>query len=506
MEVFISNLHTANKLGRRKFVAAITGGGTTGISALLGVSGASSTILEATIPYAREATLQYIGAQSLSQFSSAATASSLSDAALRRAKIVLALRSESTSRLGAIPVGIACAAALSTNPPRRGEPMAHVAVATDECHDVFSIHFGHGAHDRSVEERVTSALVVAAAGEASGLGRARDNLRQLLSDSPAVCGLADSMIERRSARADPLTRLLLDVSVKRPETVSPASEETEVTDAVTHVLFMPPEKSLSPDAKSPHDEASAVPSVVNCPLHVRARTIIVPGSFNPLHAGHVNLARAAVAVASRVDGSDATVPGTNDGSAPGGWEAVFELSVANVDKPPLSRETALQRVLGIVAPSPGSTAGTGLGEGAAGWPVVVTSAPKFVDKARLLPGAWFAIGHDTAVRLVQGRYYEGGEDGMLEQLLALKIAGTRFLVAGRLAVDAQGVERFHGLRDMLPTVPSCLRSMFLEIPEGDFRVDLSSTQIREARLSHASPATECPSTGAGAVFRDDASA
>ena len=89
---------------------------------------------------------------------------------------------------------------------------------------------------------------------------------------------------------------------------------------------------------------------------------------------------------------------------------------------------------------------------------------------------------------------------MLEALLALKSAGTRFLVAGRAdaspatgpgsgaaAGGCDGVGgRFLTLtRDLAPSIPPLLRPLFVELPEAAFRLDVSSTQIRAAAAAAA---------------------
>jgi hypothetical protein len=44
-------------------------------------------------------------------------------------------------------------------------------------------------------------------------------------------------------------------------------------------------------------------------------------------------------------------------------------------------------------------------------PVVVTSAPLFVNKAALFPRSLFVVGADTAARLVLPKYYGDSEIG-----------------------------------------------------------------------------------------------
>lgn len=165
------------------------------------------------------------------------------------------------------------------------------------------------------------------------------------------------------------------------------------------------------------------------------RLAVLSGSFNPLHHGHEELARVASEVA--------------------GCEVVFELSVVNVDKPPLTHIEAERRAAQFVGR----------------WRVLLTRAPRFVEKARLFPGSVFVIGWDTAVRLVQPRYYEDSEAAMHAALEEMRALGTRFLVAGRAAEG-----EFRTLDHAPPPAPYA--SMFESIPEALFRADVSSTELR----------------------------
>ncbi len=99
------------------------------------------------------------------------------------------------------------------------------------------------------------------------------------------------------------------------------------------------------------------------------------------------------------------------------------------------------------------------------------------------------------MRLLNPAYYAGGSsDAMLEALMALRLAGTVFFVAGRLApvsaAGGGGGDTFLSYgKHLAPTVPPLLRPMFVEIPESDFRADISSTQLRAAAAAaSASPA------------------
>jgi nicotinic acid mononucleotide adenylyltransferase len=165
--------------------------------------------------------------------------------------------------------------------------------------------------------------------------------------------------------------------------------------------------------------------------------VLMPGSFNPLHEGHVLLARVAEELTQQ--------------------PVAFEISVTNVDKPPLSGETVRHR----------------LAQFAWKWPVELTRAPTFVDKSRLFPKTTFVIGADTAERLIAPRYYGDDEVRMHVALDEIADSGCNFLVAVR--IDAAG--RVRAMNDIL--VPRRYADLFTDIPEHRFRSDTSSSEIRQ---------------------------
>ena len=136
----------------------------------------------------------------------------------------------------------------------------------------------------------------------------------------------------------------------------------------------------------------------------------------------------------------------------------YELSVTNVDKPALSEAEVLKR----------------LAQFADNETVILTRAETFVKKARLSPGRTFVIGWDTAIRLVAPRYYGDDTGEMMVALAELLASGTRFLVAGR---EDQRI--FKTLKDV--PVPKGFEGLFRDVPEDQFREDISSTQLRAMR-------------------------
>jgi hypothetical protein len=162
---------------------------------------------------------------------------------------------------------------------------------------------------------------------------------------------------------------------------------------------------------------------------------LLPGSFNPLHHGHTGLAAAAAAHL--------------------GGPVHFELSIRNADKPELPPEEVQRRVAQF--------AGVG--------PVWVTRAPVFEQKADLFPGAAFVLGWDTAVRVIDPKYY-GGEAGRDVALRMLLDRGCRLVVGGRL--DAQGRFRVWDGGGLAAE----FAGLFVPLTETDFRADVSSTLLR----------------------------
>jgi hypothetical protein len=189
------------------------------------------------------------------------------------------------------------------------------------------------------------------------------------------------------------------------------------------------------NATSPLDDflAGRLPTICT-PSDAPQPTVLLPGSFNPLHAAHCKLA-------------DIT-------AAQMGQPAAFELSIVNADKPPLSREEIERRLRQFTGRTP----------------IWLTRAPTFLEKAQLFPGVVFVVGADTAARILSPRYYRDADlDAALNEI---RSHGCRFVVAGR--VDANGC--FLSLDDLSP--PPAHRHLFTAIPADVFRMDLSSTQLR----------------------------
>ena len=370
----IQGIHDSDTLA----VFSVAGAGTAAISWLLGVAGASRTVLEITVPYASSALSGYVGSEP-AQFVSEETALEMARAAYNRA---LQLRDSAET-----VVGIACTATIATDRPKRGEHRCHIAAWSGDGHSTYSLTFIKGLRDRAGEDEIASKLVLLALADSAGV---EFNAHLRLDSSERV----------------------RNTTVKFSDAIE-ALMATHVGKAVVHA-----------DGAQIADEPF--------------KGCILSGSFNPLHEGHQSLAHAASKLA--------------------GEPVAYELSVANVDKPPLKEEEVRRRVAQF----------EGVGS------IVLTHVPVFFEKAELLPGCTFVIGIDTAIRLFDPRYYDGSKGRMLLALQRLQKQSCRFLVAGRVDDGA-----FRTLSDV--AIPSGFEHLFTEIPESAFRSDTSSTELRQAR-------------------------
>jgi hypothetical protein len=441
----------------------------------------------------------------------------LGRASLRRARALLALGGGEGAPAAwhasaAAACGVGVAAALTREPPLKGEHRCHIALCADDgslvapdgggggggVEALWSLRLAGGKRSRAQEEALCARAVVGAAAAAGGVlssgggalgeGAAVSAMEALL--RAAGWGEAGDALQvtLRHSRS-PLARLLDD-----------GTAGAEGGEPVTHALLA----GAPAVSAAPGPPAALLP---NFPLAAAAaaagrRLVVLPGSFNPLHDGHVALAAAAVAaVAARAGSGGASGAGAAPACAPP--LLVYELSVRNVDKPPLGDAEVARRAAQFFSSLPSLLGGTAAGGGGVGGGSVaraeggglllLTAHPRFAEKAALLPGAAWVVGWDTAARMLCPRYYEGGEVGMGAALGAMLAGGARVLVGGRLASAAPLPEGWEALQDeacagaflslgkhLLPRTPPLLRPLFEELPESAFRRDVSSRELRAA--------------------------
>ncbi|MEZ5552061.1 MAG: hypothetical protein R3E82_14285 [Pseudomonadales bacterium] len=220
-----------------------------------------------------------------------------------------------------------------------------------------------------------------------------------------------------------------------------AEQERLITDRLWQLLF----ETLQLDfrqAETPHERGPAEPewrrliegSLDAHPSSAHDGLLLLPGAFNPLHTGHKKM----LAIAE----------------ARTGLRGAYELSLLNVDKPPLDYLTIRERLDQFDRP------------------VWLTRLPTFAAKAARFPGAHFVVGVDTLVRIIDPHYYTS-ERIMTEALSSFISRDTHFVVFGR-----QVAAGFVVLSDIAQDLPESLRSRCIEIGQTEFHDTVSSTQLR----------------------------
>ena len=155
IEQLVERIHASP----RRIVLAVSGGGSRAISELLGVPGASRTVLEAVVPYCDEAMAALIGG----------TPEGACSPKTARAMALAAFLRASRYNCQSSPAGVACTAALSSDRPKRGPHRIHVAMQTVSSAATWSLQLNKGRRSRADEERLACRLVLGAVAEACGV-------------------------------------------------------------------------------------------------------------------------------------------------------------------------------------------------------------------------------------------------------------------------------------------------------------------------------------------------
>ncbi len=219
-----------NTPGRVMIVTA--GAGPQAIAWLLGVAGASRTLIEALVPYEESSFDDFLG-QKPTQYVAPETAGLLAGRAVNRARHLW----QGPERV----IGLACTATIVTDRPKLGEHRAHICAWTAETIIHQSLLLHKGARDRKGEERLVSCLLLNTMAEAYGL----DTRLEL----PLIAG--DDHQCRRFEVGQAARQLL-------------AGERK-------HFLV----------------------TAEGLPAELVAGSALLSGAFNPLHQGHTSLAEAA---------------------------------------------------------------------------------------------------------------------------------------------------------------------------------------------------------------------
>jgi hypothetical protein len=294
-------------------------------------------------------------------------------------------------------VGLGCTASLATDRAKRGAHRIHVAVQTSRSTRFQCFLPILDGEDRALQEDHAAGFV--------------------LWEIAGACGVEASAIGDWLP-LDAKGEALVGLDIERAQ-----EARTELLVGKRALAIVRPNSSIE------HFSVSELPPA----------KLVFPGAFNPPHRGHLQMAALAE---QRLGGP-----------------LVWELSIVNVDKPPLDFIEIRTRVHAIRFEDHDR-------------PIALTSAPTFREKAAMFPGATFVVGADTVLRVGDLRYYGdlAARDHAIAEIAALD---CRFLVFGR-----QSSAGFQTLGDL--ELPRELRALCDEVPGSDFREDISSTQLRTA--------------------------
>ena len=348
-----------------KVTIVSSGGGTEAISSLLQVPGASNTILESYIPYAKESMDAYLNKKP-DHYCSMQTCLSM---AANAYKSCSKIASETKSKY---LIGISITASLATTYTKIGDHKFYISVQTESFTKSIECLLIKGSRSREEEEQLITEYVLSLVAECCGIEKNMPHHDEI----PVI----------HTIKAEKSWKKLLNNDVN----------------------------FISSDRSTPE--------------------LIFPGSFNPLHDGHLRMRELA--------------------EKKTGMRATFEICARNADKPPLTFHE-IKRTLDQFTDNDS-------------W--VMTSAGRFSEKAEMFPNSVFIIGADTLMRVFDEKFYSNKKD-MLDHIDRFNDHNINFLVFGRKVN-----KKFISLRDIV--IPENIKSRCTGFEEGSFRDDISSTELR----------------------------
>jgi len=493
---------------RHKLSFAIAGGGSKAISSLVSTPGASAVLLNGSVLYDRNSFCQYISHHVSNPnyvenfqardgqfgFASSGAAVLLSQAALHHAFEFQSVIADMTNKA----VAIGCTSTLVSHGREDRNSRAHISLAAGDGKGIIWDILMSNQDSKDSDER-----------------RNREEEEELLAQ------LILTLVHQYSCTDD--------------DGIDPDTILNRNGDQLNISTFENTHKSVQDAAQTVIDDNDKTDAIIVAPEQastacnmiplahtvIPSDPIIFPGSFNPPHIGHISLARAAVKTMARkkkeeleqyFQYTDGKAPNaieamwntteyqifkslTDDNLEEGPISVLFEMSLTNADKPPMEATEASKRVELFGQLTQDEQIASSIPKD---WGVLLTSAPLFIDKVRVmskylspsgvafLPDKrqiTFAIGTDTMVRIINPKYYGNSNENMLQAVREMGSEGVHFVVGGRVeqikGSDSEIVEtKFVTGEDELEGLPKDVSDMFTIIREEDFRVDISSTELR----------------------------
>jgi nicotinic acid mononucleotide adenylyltransferase len=381
-----------------KVVLAITGGGAEILGELLRHGSGSATVLDAVVPYSMEAMDRFLGRKP-EKYCSEKTARLMAMVAYQRA---LELSKSSGIPEGTEVIGIGATCKLKAVNEREGRKHeVHVAIQAACKTGVCTLELTAN-RTREEEEKIAALLIF------NLLAR---QCRVPEIDLPVMVetdrGRKEKVLEKYESVPIPVGNLLKQKIY--------SGESPDETLGMTRI-----------------DLNEAKNSVESQKIR-----LVFPGSFDPCHRNHIFMAKLASEKLRE--------------------PVHFEISLTNVDKPPIDFISLNQRLDSLRKYKDESFMGG----------ICLTNAPLFLQKADLFPNSTFIIGADTFNRLFDAKYY-GGKVDTSSILRHFREKNVRFMVFQRKSVE-------------MSVRPEILE--FCEIvPMEEYEDDgISSTEIRGYR-------------------------
>ncbi|MDG6244061.1 MAG: hypothetical protein QCH31_06675 [Methanolobus sp.] len=380
-------------------VLAITGGGTGSVGELLRHGRGSNTVLEVMVPYSKVSLQELLGKEPI-RSASVDTAKEMAMAAYRRALYLSSKTGEFSPNM-LIGIGVTCKLAKSGKERVGRSHEIHFSSQSYDRTTVSSL-FLNGNQNREKQEKIASQFII----EKISSICCPDEKTELRAMKERIFrDLQEDEVKVDPSVAWLLSRTLEDINSKK--NIRPLKVDMLIN------------RNISQDRSRPR--------------------IILSGSFNPCHKNHIEMARIAC--------GKYKVP------------VDFEISLANVDKPPIDYISLQERTDSVLKYRDEKCMGN----------LYLTNSSLFADKAILFPDSVFIIGTDTLNRLFNEKYYREGEDRQ-SLLDHFKKHNVRFMVFRRKDAEA----------DNMMEIPEICDVVSQKIYDDD---GTSSSMIREQQNS-----------------------